>query len=121
MFGERWGAAVLLSVRSRAGAADPWPAWESERATRVRDTCRAIVAPLAHSLPERRDSRLVEAFAVICAAAAAEAYASLSAKEAQALVEEHDRRFPGWRRDMAGERAASSTHEPIGAPTRRRS
>lgn len=100
MFGQRWGAAVLLAVQRRGATAERWPPWESDRATRLRQTCRMMVSPLAHSLPERRDSRLVEAFAVICAEAAAEAYATLSVDDARTLIDDHDRRFPNWWRDL---------------------
>lgn len=105
MFGHRWGATVLLAVSHRDGKPAPWPAWDNDRATRVRETCRAMVAPLAHSLPERRDDRLVEAFAMICAEAAAEAYATLRIDDARILVDEHDRRFPNWRRDLPRSRS----------------
>ena len=94
MFGKRWGAGLVVA-RARANRpADEWPAWGSDRARRVRRACRRIASPLASTVPERRDPRLVEAFAKICAEAAAEAYTGLSLADARALITAHDRQHP---------------------------
>jgi hypothetical protein len=101
MFGWRWGAGLRVTLDHRGEAARPWPVWVSERAANVRRICRGIVAPLANAVPERRDERLVEQFARICAEAAEEAYSTLTIDEARTVVADHDRRFPEWRRDVA--------------------
>ena len=53
MFGRRCGASVRLAVNPQGRHAVSWPAWESDDATKVREICRAIAAPLACCVAER--------------------------------------------------------------------
>ena len=99
-FGWRWGAGLRVTLDRRGEAPRFWPAWESDEAANVRRICARIVAPLANAVPERRDPRLVEAFARICADAAQEAYSTLSIEEARALVADFDRRLPDWNKRL---------------------
>lgn len=96
-FGTRWGAGLRVTLDVRGQAAPAWPAWESDEAANVRRICSRLVDPLAHSLPERRDQRLVEAFARRCAAAAQAAYTTMTLDEARQHVRDFDMRLPGWR------------------------
>ncbi|MBE7449184.1 MAG: hypothetical protein HS111_09890 [Kofleriaceae bacterium] len=99
-FGWRWGARLRITMDVRGEASRSWPAWESEPATDLRRICRKIVEPLASAVPERRDPRLVEIFARVCASAAREAYLGLTLEEAREVVADWDRRFPTWQRDL---------------------
>ncbi len=96
--GNSWEfpAGLRITLDHRGEASKPWPAWDSDRAANVRRICRRIVEPLASTAPERRDARLIDAFARICAAAAAEAYAMPTLDEARGLVADFDRRLPDW-------------------------
>lgn len=96
-FGWRWGAGIRLALDRRGEAHKTWPSWESDAAVNVRKICKRLVAPLANSVPERRDPRLVEAFARICASAAEEAYGTLTLEDARLVVADYDQRHPGWR------------------------
>lgn len=96
-FGHRWGALLRVALDHHGTVSRAWPAWDTDRAKNVREMCRRMVGPLAHAVTERRDERLVEAFAEICAAAAEEAYRDLSLDEARLILADQDRRFPGWR------------------------
>lgn len=96
MFGFRWGAGLRISLDHGGQVLKSWPPWESERAMNVRRICRRIVEPLASTVPDRRDARLVEAFARICASAAEESFTTLALDEARMIVADFDRRFPAW-------------------------
>lgn len=100
-FGWRWGAGMRVTLDDRGVVPKSWPEWESDEAVNVRRICTRIVAPFASHRPERRDPRLVAAFARVCAEAAREAYSSLTIDEARLLVADFDRRLPSWRSDVA--------------------
>jgi hypothetical protein len=89
---------VVLDTRGQVDRT--WPDYDSDAATNLRRICRKIVEPLAGSVPERRDARLVELFAKVCAAAAKDAFLELSLDEARLVVVDWDRRFPTWQRDL---------------------
>jgi hypothetical protein len=86
-----------MDVRGEANRS--WPAWENESARDLRRIRRKIVEPLANAVPERRDERLIEIFAQVCAASAKDAYLELTLEEARVVVADWDRRFPNWQRD----------------------
>lgn len=86
-----------MSFDHRGEVPRSWPAWDSDGAAGVKRICARLVAPLANSVPERRDPRLVDAFTRICADAAQDAYITLTLEEARAFVADFDRRFPGWK------------------------
>lgn len=95
-FGWRWGAGLRITLDRRGEVPKQWPGWDSAEAVNVRRICSRLVEPLAHNVPERRDPRLIAAFAKLCAAAAEEAYGTLTIDEARSLIADFDRRFPGW-------------------------
>jgi hypothetical protein len=96
-FGWRWGAGLRVTLDRRGEAPRSWPTWESDDAVNVRRICSRLVGPLANAVAERRDPRLVEAFAKLCAESAEEAYRTLSIAEARAVIADFDHRLPGWR------------------------
>jgi hypothetical protein len=94
-FGWRWGAGLRVTLDRRGEAQRFWPAWESPAAANVRKICGRLVAPLANTVDDRREPRLVDAFAKLCADAAQEAYSTLTIEDAHAVVADFDRRLPG--------------------------
>jgi hypothetical protein len=99
-FGWRWGARLRVVLDLRGEVNRSWPDYDSDEAANHRRICRKIVEPLAGSVPERRDVRLVDLFARVCAKAAKEAFLELSFEEARLVVAAWDRRFPTWQRDL---------------------
>jgi hypothetical protein len=99
-FGWRWGARLRITMDVRGDADRSWPAWEGESARNLRRICRKIVEPLASTVPEPRDERIVEIFAHVCAAAGKDAYHELTLEDARMVVTDWDRRFPTWQSDL---------------------
>lgn len=87
---------MRVSFDRRGEVPRSWPAWDSPHAAGVRRVCLRLVAPLANAVAERRDARLVEAFAKLCADSAREAYSTLTLDEARLVVADFDRALPGW-------------------------